>query len=217
MKSLEINHWPQGKAIFPILLSRNEPRSKQKIQLKWTGNSGEGWGFGAVSTLGKGRYLSLRHYSIEKPQIFYSEISEPVLCLSIALNEPSESGAIDMAKKIDLCREGRWNLLLIDTQVRSMKLSKGYHSYLDILLRNEEAVKFSRLTKYKGIQHALFSFPIVSRALFSGQCDIKAEKTILRLIDEIGKNTITVEDFAELTDGLMQQLFEHLPSSFNTK
>lgn len=184
------------RGLFP------EPDPDGPVILSRGGSSGKGWKKVLLGATGTGRYLSYRTYDIKDATWFTSEVSEPIICLSIRwgcgsnmrLSADHPSCYIDNTRNF-LFWQGNCAV--------EQQLEAGEHAHLDIFIRPDN---LSHLKRYPIINQLIEQTDMPPNGNLIELNIIQDERLdtlMYEVVKEIDKYPPTVERFNYLCDSLL--------------
>lgn len=197
--ALKFGHSSKERMLSDMDVIRQEPWSKDNVFLSKGGGIGPGWEYNSLSATGSDRLLSFRKYEIREPSEFKSEISEPVICLSIRCGYKGKIGFPEALS--DPYFEERENFLFWTCERKVERyLSKGEHVQVDLFIRPEALYHLEHIEVIKAIieQSTLGEY-----YLFELGRDGRVDNFLLEFLNELEEKPPATARFSYLCDCLL--------------
>jgi len=197
--ALKFGHSSKERVLSDMDVMRQEPCSKDNVFLSKGGGIGPGWEYNSLSATGSDRLLSFRKYEIKEPSEFKSEISEPVICLSIRCGYKGKIGFPEGLS--DPYFEERENFLFWRCERKVERyLSKGEHVQVDLFIRPEALYHLEHIEVIKAI---IEQSTLGEHYLFELGRDGRVDSFLLEFLNELEEKPPATARFSYLCDCLL--------------
>lgn len=132
-KALYLEHYAVGQRRSPFQI--HFPESKEKLLTMKGTDAGEGWEKRGMELCGTGWLLCYREYTVSKPTVFATKVSEPVIAVRVQVTNESFSGFED--DPANLWMEDDCCLYWMGDRVLETRLLPGEHCHIELYTRPE--------------------------------------------------------------------------------